>query len=316
MAVTIAERVADYCQRHGLLPAGPVLALVSGGADSLALMHLLAELSPAPPVVASFDHGLRAEAGAEATEVCRSAEALGLRAEVRRLDVGSGSGLQERAREARYAAAREPARETGCERIATGHTASDQAETVLFRLARERAYRGPGNGPAGGGSDPPAPVPDPRRDTDLCAARGLRPASDPSNDDARFARTRVRDGLLRALADVHPAAERHVGAFADLLRDEAALLDELVESALARVRCGDVLDAAALRTEPVALVRLVVRRAILEAGGGGEAMAGAAVDRAIAVVMGVTPRAELPGGLIVTRSRGRVSIRGPATLST
>lgn len=315
--MTIAERVADYCQRHGLLPAGPVLALVSGGADSLALMHLLAELSPAPPVVASFDHGLRAEAGAEATEVCRSAEALGLRAEVRRLDVGSGSGLQERAREARYAAARELARETGCERIATGHTASDQAETVLFRLARGTGRTGAlGMAPRAGELIRPLLCLTRDETTDLCAARGLRPASDPSNDDARFARTRVRDGLLRALADVHPAAERHVGAFADLLRDEAALLDELVESALARVRCGDVLDAAALRTEPVALVRLVVRRAILEAGGGGEAMAGAAVDRAIAVVMGVTPRAELPGGLIVTRSRGRVSIRGPATLST
>src|SRR5215210_3318645 len=130
-------RVAAHCRRAGLLPPGaPVLAMASGGPDSTCLMHVLAEIHDGPVGVLAVDHGLRPGSREEAEGALRAAAALGLDGHLASPRVAPGPGVQERAREARLAAASEVAAVAGYARVATGHTASDQAETVLFRLAR------------------------------------------------------------------------------------------------------------------------------------------------------------------------------------
>lgn len=312
MTSTAEARVADHCARHALLPSGaPVLALVSGGADSTCLMHLLARIHDGPLGVLSIDHGLRDGAAEECAAVSAAARALGLRSHVERLDMTPGAGLQERARDLRLARARAVAAAHGYLRIATGHTASDQAETVLFRLARGTGRTGAlGIAPRNGELIRPL-LPLAREETRAwCAAHGLAVADDPSNADPRFARVRVREGLLGELAGVHPGAVRHLGAFAERLRDEAELLRPLEEAAWIRAHDGDGLVWEALGAEPPAMRRILVRRLIAAAGLPGEALSAAAVDR----VLGLgAPGAStgLPGGGLAVRRNG-VLVVAPA----
>lgn len=306
------DRVSDHCRRHRLLPAGePVLAMVSGGPDSTCLMHMLPQLHDGPVGVIAVDHGLRPEAAAEADAVAASARALGLRAHVERLDMEPGPGAPERARELRAAAARRVADEGGYARIATGHTASDQAETVLFRLARGAGRTGAlGMAPRRGPLVRPLLPLSAAETRAWCAARGLEVVRDPSNEDAAYARARVRVGLVPALAAVHPGAERHVAALAELLRDEAELLEPLVEAGWRRVRRGDGLDADALAAEPPAMRRLLARRLVVAAGLPGDALATASLDRALALLDG-GGAADLPGGGRAALERGVLVVSGP-----
>jgi tRNA(Ile)-lysidine synthase len=311
---TLEARVADHCRRHGLLPAGaPVLAMVSGGADSTCLMHLLAALHDGPVGVLAVDHGLRPGSRDEALAVLEAAAALGLAGHLESLDLEPGPGVQERAREARLAAARRVAERGGYARVATGHTASDQAETVLFRLARGAGRAGAlGMAPRRGPFVRPLLCLSAAQTRAWCEARGIEVVRDPSNEDPAHARARVRAGLVPALAAVHPGAERHVAAFADLLRDEAQLLEPLVDAAWARAREGGPgLGAEALAAEPAPMRRLLVRRLIAEAGLPGEAMGAEPVARALALLDGGR-RAGLPGDGEAALARGRLVVSGPA----
>ena len=135
--MTIDDRVNDHAARHGLLPPGAgVLALVSGGADSTCLMHLLARLHDGQVQVLVVDHGLRPAAADEAAGVVGAAEGLGLTAHRINLNLEPGPAAMERARDARLAAAEDLRRREGLDVIATGHTRTDHAETVIFRIAR------------------------------------------------------------------------------------------------------------------------------------------------------------------------------------
>lgn len=297
MTSSLEARVAAHCRRAALLPPGrPVLAMVSGGADSTCLMYVLARLHDGPVGVLAVDHGLRPESRGEAEAVVAAALGLGLAAHLEALDLAPGPGVQERARDARLAAARGVAAAGGYARIATGHTASDQAETVLFRLARGTGRSG-ALGMAAARDELVRPLlcvsgEETRR---WCAARGIAVVRDPANDDRVHARARVRHGLVPALAAVHPGAEGHLAAFADLLRDEAEVLGPLVDAAWERARRGEGLAAAALAVEPAPLRRLLVRRLLAEAGLPGEALARAPLERALALLER-GGRAELPGG--------------------
>ena len=127
--------------------ASGIVAAVSGGPDSMALMHLLARwraTAERPPVlVATIDHGLRPEAADEAAFVAREAAALGL---PHRILAWTGdkpsAGIQEAAREARYRLLVAHAREEGASHLVTAHTLDDQAETVLMRLSRGSGLSG------------------------------------------------------------------------------------------------------------------------------------------------------------------------------
>jgi tRNA(Ile)-lysidine synthase len=221
-----------------------VLCACSGGPDSTALLHVLALLRRriGHEVAAhAVDHGLRSDAAAE-IELARDVAArLGVPFSTTRVEVARGSNLQARAREARLAALADAARALGARAIATGHTADDRAETFLLRLLRGAGPRGlavlPPRAPLPPArpSASPSPALEPgapstpvelirplllaRRDDVLAHLRRhqLAFATDPSNQDPRFARVRVRRELLPLLADLSPGIVDHLCALADML---------------------------------------------------------------------------------------------------
>jgi tRNA(Ile)-lysidine synthase len=212
------------------------------------------------------NYGLRPEADAD-EEHCRAlCRRLGATLEVERAQRPTEAGnLQAWARDVRLGAGTARAASRGAA-LATGHTASDQAETVLYRLAASPGRRALlGMAPRDGLIVRPL-LDCTREETAAhCAARGLAWREDASNADPAFARARVREGLLPALRAVHPAAEASVVRTAALLREEAEVLDHLVEGALAPQ--GDRITLERLAALPHALARLVVRRLAEDATG-------------------------------------------------
>jgi len=231
------------------------VVMLSGGRDSVCLLHKTVA-SGAPVTALHVNYGLRPEAG-EDEAFCRALCAeLGVPLHVHHAGPAPASGnLQAWARDVRYEAAL--ARTDGD--VATGHTATDQVETVLYRLAAS-----PGRRALLGMRERDGQLVRPllgvtRAETAAhCRARGLDWVEDASNADPAFARGRVRHSLLPALRSIHPAAEANVLRTLALLRDEADVLDEVVGAALAAA--GDPPSADALRALPPALQRLAVQR--------------------------------------------------------
>jgi tRNA(Ile)-lysidine synthase len=309
----LEPRVADHCRRHDLLPAGlPVLALVSGGPDSMCMLDLLLRVHDGPVGVLTVDHGLRAASAGEARMVARHARAAGCAVHVESPALTPGAGVQERARNARLACATRVAAEHGYARIAVGHTASDQAETVLFRIARGTGRVGAtGMAPRRGAFVRPLLCLSRTETRAWCMERGIPFVDDPSNRDRAFGRARVRHDLLPALEGIHPDAHRHVAALADLLRDEQELLGPLVDDAWDRCARGAGLDAEALGGESVAMARLLVRRLVAGAGLPAGAAERAHVERALAVARD-GGRIGVPGGGGIALERGVLVAFGPA----
>lgn len=219
-----------------------VLLAVSGGPDSTALMLLAARwrgLGPARPdlLVATVDHGLRAESRREAEGVGRLASRLGLSHTVLALSAQlPRTGLQEAARDARYERLAAHARTVGAGAIATGHTADDQAETVLFRLMRGSGLSGLAGIPAVRALDGlclirPLLGQRKARLIEFCRQAGVEFARDPSNHDPRFARARLRQ-LLPLLAAEGLGAPRLARLAERLARADAALEVATDEAAL------------------------------------------------------------------------------------
>ncbi|MSW87687.1 MAG: tRNA lysidine(34) synthetase TilS [Actinobacteria bacterium] len=261
--------VVEAARGSGLLPpGGPVVVLLSGGPDSVCLTDVAARLAGARSVTAlHIDHGLRP--GEADTAICVEVCAvIGVELEVRTLDANSARGnIQGWARENRYAIAAEMATELGAT-IAAGHTASDQAETVLYRLAAAPGRRALlGMTPRSGKLVRPLLGVERASTVEYCLSRGFITADDPSNSSPAFARNRVRAGLVGALKEIHPAAEANVVATAEILRDEAAVLDELVDGLIDGTAPNRSIPLARLREQPPALRRLTVQRLADEAAG-------------------------------------------------
>lgn len=200
-------------RREQLLVSGEqVLVAVSGGPDSTALLHVLLELAPRLGVTlsaATVDHGLRAESLREACEVARRCRRLGVKCEVLTVDVGRArrrhGSLQEAAREARLGALAAAAARSGCTKIALGHTADDQAETILFRILRGTGIAGLA-GMAFQRGNLIRPLLEVRRAQILryLGRRKLPFVTDPSNANRRYARVRIRHEVLPFLARENP----------------------------------------------------------------------------------------------------------------
>ena len=209
----------------GLLRAGePVLVLLSGGRDSVCLLDLAVRIG-CDTAALHVDHGLRPESAEDAAFCADLCAKLNVELTVRVLDGEPIGNLQAWARERRYSAARELAGPRGAA-IATGHTATDQVETVLYRLAASPGRRALlGMEPRSG--DVVRPLLTTTRDETAahCREHGLPWREDPSNDSDAYARNRVRAELLPALRRLHPAADANVLRTLALLRDEAAVLD-------------------------------------------------------------------------------------------
>ncbi|HEY8582667.1 MAG TPA: tRNA lysidine(34) synthetase TilS [Capillimicrobium sp.] len=291
----MADDLEARVRADGLLaPGRPVVALLSGGADSVCLTDLAARVAgPGCVVALHVDYGLR-DGSADDARLCAAlCERLGLELVVERAGPAPEAGnLQAWARELRYRRADALAAERGAD-VAAGHTASDQAETVLYRLASSPGRRALlGMEPRSGRLVRPLLGVTAEQTRAWCAARGLGYADDPSNAGGRFARGRVRHRLLPALREVHPAAEANVVRSAELLRDEAAVLDAVVRAAL---RGRDEVSLERLRALPPALARLVVVRLAEDAAGRLVPRAGARTEEILALDPG-RPRTALDLG--------------------
>lgn len=285
MADDVVDRVRAAVGRSGLLVDGAVV-LLSGGRDSVCLLDAAIATVGADRVSAlHVDHGLRPDSADDAEHCAVLCAAQGVPVAVERLVRPPARGnLQAWARDERYALAATYAARVG-HPAAAGHTATDQIETILYRLAASpgrRALLGMPRRTAGGVVRPLLDVT--REETGAyCAARGLAYRDDPSNDDDRFARGRVRHGLLEALRAVHPGAEGNVLRTAELLGEEAAVLEAAVDDLLDG---GAAVPVARLRAAAPALARLVVRRLAEDATGGLCARAGSRVDEILALTDG------------------------------
>jgi tRNA(Ile)-lysidine synthase len=234
----------------------PVLVLLSGGGDSVALLDL-AVGAGADVSALHVNYGLREGAADDEAFVRDLCSSLGVPLFAESVELGSEGNLQERARDARYALAERLT--TGL--YATGHTATDQAETVLYRLAVSPGSRALHGMPARRGRLVRPLLGVTREEVrDYLRSRGLSWREDPSNADRRFARARVRHDLLEALRTIGPAPERTIAETARQLREEAEVLDAAVEDALAELGGGPAISLAALREQPPAVRRLVLRR--------------------------------------------------------
>ncbi|MGA8415575.1 MAG: tRNA lysidine(34) synthetase TilS [Candidatus Dormiibacterota bacterium] len=219
----VRRAVATAVDRRGVIvPGEHVLIACSGGPDSSALVDVLARLAPPRGwrlSVAHVDHGLRPGSAVEAGAVARLAADHGIEFRALSVHVGAGSSLQDRARSARHAALRAEASRVGAGMIALGHTADDQAETVLMRALS--------------GASPKGLLAMAERERGLvrpllrvwraatvayCAALGVDVLEDPSNADPRFLRSRVRHEVLPALEEVFPGARRRLVVLAERQR--------------------------------------------------------------------------------------------------
>ncbi len=304
-----ADRVLEQVRTGGLLPAGaPVVVLLSGGRDSVCLLDVAVELAGAAAVsVVHVNYGLRDEADADERHCVALCERLGVPlARERPLRPEGPGNLQAWARDARYAAAAQRALAEGAT-IAAGHTADDQVETILYRLASSPSRRALlGMRPRDGRLVRPLLACTRAQTTAYCEERGLAWRDDATNAGDGYARNRVRHTLLPALQTAHPAAQANVLRTAELLRDEAEVLDALVAEQLGRDGSGSELTITLERLAalPPALRRLVVQR--LADAAAGRPVPGAA--RRAEAVAGLrrtgTAMLDLGGGIRAVATRG------------
>jgi tRNA(Ile)-lysidine synthase len=261
-----------------------IVVLLSGGRDSVCLLDVLRQRGPVTAL--HVNYGLRPEADADEA-FCRDlCERLGVPLVVHRAGPPLGN-VQAWAREVRYA----EAAKLGTV-VATGHTATDQVETVLYRLAAS-----PGRRALLGIRDRPGVIRPligwTREETAAhCRERGLQWREDASNESDAYARNRIRNELLPALRSIHPAAEANILRTLEILRDEAEVLDSLIDTD------PSVERIAAL---PPALRRLTVQAIA------GESSVGARTDEILALgARGGTATLDLGGGLRAVVEYGRL----------
>jgi tRNA(Ile)-lysidine synthase len=274
-----ADQMLERVLAEGLVaPGAPVLAMLSGGRDSVCMLDLAARGAGASEVTAlHVNYGLRDDSDEDERRCVELCESLGVELEIERPRRPEGPGnLQAWARDVRYAAAAGLALARGAT-IVTGHTADDQVETILYRLASSPSRRALlGMRPHDGLLARPLLGFTRAETTAYCEQRRLAWRDDASNEEPVYARNRVRQGLLPELAKIHPAAAANVLRTAALLRDEAEVLDTLVEAEVdgSGGSARGTIALARLAELPPALRRLVLQR--LADGAAGRPVPGAA----------------------------------------
>ncbi len=304
-----AEQLVDAVREEGLLaPGSTVVAMLSGGRDSVCLLDVCVRLLGAAAVTAlHVNYGLRNDADEDERHCADLCAELGVGLEVERPRRPEGAGnLQAWARDARYAAAAKLAIESGS-LVATGHTSDDQVETILYRLASSPSRRALlGMRRSDGRLVRPLLDFTRAETTGYCEQRGLGWRDDPTNDADSYARNRVRHGLAAALAEVHPAAAANVLRTAALLRDEAEVLDGLVDAELGG---GDgaarnTIELARLAELAPALRRLVVQQLADRAAGRPVPGAANHAEEVVGLRRSGTAMLDLGGGVRAVVERG------------
>jgi tRNA(Ile)-lysidine synthase len=327
----LEQRIHDFFER--VCPVQPddvLLAAVSGGPDSIALLHLLLAARDSLGIrleVAHLDHGIRGEDGvADARFVSEQAEREGLTLHRRKVDILSlreeeGGSLEAMARRERYRFLDEARAVAGARWIVTGHNANDQVETFLMNLLR-------GSGPRGlGGMLPTGPGPRcrPLLETwrteilDYLEANDLPYRDDPSNRDLTWTRNRIRHRLVPLLEDAFSPSVLSV-----LVRESRLMstIDEYLTAESNRIlrelKPGDAdsggneirVDLSRLRDMPAALRQSVLRAAIEDLAGGLEDVTLAHLDAmdAVADRENGSEQVDLPRGLAVRREYGTLVV--------
>lgn len=260
---------------------------VSGGADSMAMLHL-AIASGLNVTAHHVDHGLRPASGREAAVVAALCDRLGAGFVSHRIEIVDGPNLEARARAARFAVL-----PSG---VLTGHTADDQAETVLLNLMRGAGT----DGLAGMRKSTSKPLLSIRRSEthELCRIAAIEVVADESNSDPRFRRNRVRHEVVPLLDEI---AQRDVSALiareSSLIADDEEFLDRLA-------RTIDVHDAVQLAAVPLPLARRAIRIWLADP----YPPDSATVERVLDVARGCHRSCEIGRGRRVVRSRQRLEL--------
>lgn len=296
-----------------LSPTGRgVLLAVSGGADSMTLLSGAARLAGRVGLTfeaATVDHHLRPEARAEVESVARFSKSLGVLHHVLDAPISGASGLEAAARTSRYAALESLRVERKLDQVATAHTASDQAETLLMRLARGTSLAGA------------ASIHEARADRVIrpllfatrteveayVAARGIDVARDPMNADPTFLRVRVREQVLPVFEQAAgPGVERALARFAAFAAEDEAWLSAEASRALTLVRWpeDDTLEAEALGALGLPIARRVLA---LWLTGRGVPLDGALLEDALRAARD-RATATLPGDRVLACTNGRVTV--------
>lgn len=315
-----AVRHAIRTECADLEPGSVVVVACSGGADSMALLSgTLFEGARAGWLVEAVvvDHGLQPGSDEIAEDVADRARARGCRrVEVVTVRPGAAGGPEGAARTARYAALEQVAARSDAT-VLLGHTHDDQAETVLLGLARGSGTRSLAGMPKRRGPFRRPLLETPRAVTvQACRAEGIEVWTDPHNDQARFARVRVRQRVLPVLeSELGPGVGDALARTAGLARDDADALDEWANRATAAARSTDgSLDVDELAALPPAVRRRVLRAVLV---GDGVPVGDLTAAHLRAVDLLVTSWSgqrgvDLPGRCRVIRRSGRLIVEGPA----
>ena len=294
-----------YMEQWHMLPSpgGTVLCAVSGGRDSVCLLHYLRTLGAEhgfTVAAAHLNHLMRPTALRDVAflaDFCRARE-ISLYVEerdVRALAAQQGIGEEEAGRKARYDFLERTARQIGAERIATAHHRRDQAETVMLNLLR-------GTGPEGLGGIPPVRGPyirplldTPRQEIEqYLKENGLTHIEDETNESRAYARNRLRLDVWPALEGLHSGAEENVARAARVIRRENVFLDELAREYLPRE--GTEISCTALQSAPEALRSRVVRLLLARLPAGKKDVTAAHVE-AVLALCGGKGWVSLPAGM-------------------
>ena len=285
MSTDLFSELQDRCV---FPPSGTeVDCAVSGGADSLALL-LLAVNSGLKVTAWHVDHGLRETSSDEGRMVFEVATDLGVKAHCVEAFIEDGPNLEARARDAR--------RKVLPSQVLTGHTADDQAETVLLNLLRGSGVQGA----AGIGEPHRRPILDLRRSEtkSLCLSAKLDPVNDPMNLDPRFTRNRIRNEVIPLLTEVAGRdSVSMLARHANLAGEASGILGDLVKNL-------DITDVRSVDDTPDPVVKFAIQEWLTDKIG--LPADSSSINRVLQIVRGEIKGTEIHGGFRVDRSQGKV----------